>query len=54
MLAFDPDAAATASGRRSLPAELADRIAYQVAAGSESEIEPGFVRPRCLLVVALI
>jgi ubiquinone/menaquinone biosynthesis C-methylase UbiE len=40
VLAFDPDAEAVEQARRSLPAELANRIAYQVASGDEIEIEP--------------
>jgi predicted RNA methylase len=40
VLAFDPDAEAVGRARRSLPAELADRVAYRVASGTEIEIEP--------------
>jgi predicted RNA methylase len=40
VLAFDPDAEAVARARRSLPAELADRVVYQVASGKEIEIKP--------------
>jgi predicted RNA methylase len=40
VLAFDPDAEAVERARRSLPAELADRVAYQVASGKEIEIKP--------------
>ena len=40
VLAFDPDAEAVERARHSLPAELADRVAYQVASGKEIEIEP--------------
>lgn len=40
MLAFDPDAAAVERARRSLPAELAERVAYKVASGKEIELEP--------------
>ena|SRR5437660_9324982 len=40
VLAFDPDADAVERARRSLPAELADRVAYQVASGDQIEIEP--------------
>ena len=40
VLAFDPDAAAVETARRSLPAELAGRVAYLVASGTEVEIEP--------------
>jgi ubiquinone/menaquinone biosynthesis C-methylase UbiE len=38
--AFDPDAEAVERARGSLPAELADRVRYQVASGKEIEIEP--------------
>lgn len=41
VLAFDPDADAVEKARRFLPAELAERVIYQVASGSEIEIEPG-------------
>ena len=40
VLAFDPDAEAVAKARSSLPAELADRVAYRVASGTEIELEP--------------
>jgi 2-polyprenyl-3-methyl-5-hydroxy-6-metoxy-1,4-benzoquinol methylase len=40
VFAFDPDAEAVEKARRSLPAELVDRVAYKVASGSEIEIEP--------------
>jgi ubiquinone/menaquinone biosynthesis C-methylase UbiE len=40
VLAFDPDAEAVERGRRSLPAELADRVAYRVASGRSIEVEP--------------
>jgi ubiquinone/menaquinone biosynthesis C-methylase UbiE len=40
VLALDPDAEAVERARSSLPAELADRVAYKVAAGDEIEIEP--------------
>ena len=40
VLAFDPDEEAVASGRSSLPAELADRVAYRVASGEQIDIEP--------------
>jgi predicted RNA methylase len=39
VLAFDPDAEAVAGARRSLPAELARRVAYHVASGTEIELE---------------
>ena len=38
--AFDPDAEAVDRARRSLPIELGDRVAYQVASGKEIEIKP--------------
>ncbi len=40
MLAFDPDAEAVERARHSLPAELAQRVAYRVASGKEIELEP--------------
>ena len=40
MLAFDPDADAIERARRSLPAELAERVTYRVASGKEIELEP--------------
>lgn len=40
VLAFDPDAEAVERARRSLPDELAARVAYRVASGTEIEIEP--------------
>ena len=40
VLAFDPDAEAVDQARRALPAELADRVAYRVASGKETELEP--------------
>src|SRR5437899_2585001 len=40
VLAFDPDATAIESARRSLPAELAGRVDYRVASGSEIGLEP--------------
>ena len=40
VLAFDPDAEAVERARRSLPAELADRVAYRAASGKEIEVEP--------------
>jgi 2-polyprenyl-3-methyl-5-hydroxy-6-metoxy-1,4-benzoquinol methylase len=41
VLAFDPDAEAVERARRALPAELADRVEYRVASGSEIEVERG-------------
>jgi ubiquinone/menaquinone biosynthesis C-methylase UbiE len=40
VLAFDPDADRVAEARRTLPAELADRVSFRVASGKEIEIEP--------------
>jgi len=40
VLAFDPDAEAVERAQDSLPDELAERVAYQVASGKEIEIEP--------------
>ena len=40
VLAFDPDAEAVELARRSVPAELRDRVSYRVASGKEIEIEP--------------
>ena len=41
VLAFDPDAEAVERARQLLPAELEQRVSYQVASGKEIEIEPG-------------
>ena len=41
VLAFDPEAEAVATARRSLPASLRERVAYRVASAEELEIEPG-------------
>jgi 2-polyprenyl-6-hydroxyphenyl methylase / 3-demethylubiquinone-9 3-methyltransferase len=40
VLAFDPDAGAVAQARRSLPAELGERVDYRVASGVGLEVEP--------------
>ena len=40
VLAFDPDAEAVERARRSLPIELAERVAYRIASGKEIELEP--------------
>jgi SAM-dependent methyltransferase len=37
---FDPDAEAVDRARRSLPAELSDRVSYRVASGKAIEIAP--------------
>jgi ubiquinone/menaquinone biosynthesis C-methylase UbiE len=47
VLAFDPEAEAVERARRSLPAELADRVEYRVASGTEIEVE------RCSFDLAL-
>jgi 2-polyprenyl-3-methyl-5-hydroxy-6-metoxy-1,4-benzoquinol methylase len=39
LLAFDTDADAVERARRSLPSELADRVAYRVASGKTIEVE---------------
>jgi 2-polyprenyl-3-methyl-5-hydroxy-6-metoxy-1,4-benzoquinol methylase len=41
VLAFDTDAASVAEARGTLPSELADRVAFQVATAEEIEIERG-------------
>jgi ubiquinone/menaquinone biosynthesis C-methylase UbiE len=41
VVAFDPDAASIAAARASLPADLADRVAFKVASAEEIEIERG-------------
>ena len=45
VLAFDPNAEAVARGREALPAELADRVSFQVASAQELELEPGEFDP---------
>jgi predicted RNA methylase len=40
VLAFDPDREAVERARRALPAELAERVTYQVASGTEIEVKP--------------
>lgn len=40
VLAFDPDAGRVDEARRTLAAELADRVSFRVASGTEIEIEP--------------
>ena len=40
VLAFDPDREAVERAQQSLPAELAERVAYRVASGTEIELEP--------------
>ena len=42
VLAFDPDAEAIARARNMLPAELAARVDYRVASGTELEVQPQF------------
>jgi ubiquinone/menaquinone biosynthesis C-methylase UbiE len=40
VLAFDPDREAVERARQSLPAKLAECVAYRVASGNEIELEP--------------
>jgi ubiquinone/menaquinone biosynthesis C-methylase UbiE len=40
VLAFDPDGEAVERARRSVPAELNERVSYRVASGVEIEVEP--------------
>ena len=40
VLAIDPDAEAVALATRSLPDELAERVAFRVASGKAIELEP--------------
>ena len=40
VLAFDSDADAVERARRTLPDDLAERVAYQVATAKEIELEP--------------
>ena len=40
VLAFDPDTDAVERAKRSLPGELAERVAYRVASGKAIELEP--------------
>jgi ubiquinone/menaquinone biosynthesis C-methylase UbiE len=40
VLALDPDADAVERARGTLPTELAERVAYQVASGKAIELEP--------------
>ena len=40
VLAFDPDADRVAEARRTLAADLADRVSFRVASGKEIEVEP--------------
>lgn len=41
VLAFDPDAESVEQARQRLPAELAARVSFRVAAAEQLEIEPG-------------
>lgn len=45
VLAFDPNAESVARARESLPAELAERVSFQVASAQELELEPGAFDP---------
>mgnify|MGYP003623181212 CR=1 FL=1 len=40
VLAFDPDREAVERAQQSLPADLAERVSYRVASGTEIELEP--------------
>ena len=40
VIAFDPDSDAVERTRRSLPAELEERVTYTVASGKQIEIAP--------------
>jgi len=40
VLAFDPDADAVGKARRTLPDELAERVSFKVASGTEIELTP--------------
>jgi predicted RNA methylase len=40
VLAFDPDREAVERAQQSLPADLAERVSYQAASGTEIELEP--------------
>ena len=40
VLAFDPDREAVGRAKRSLPGELAERVAYRVASGKAIELQP--------------
>ena len=40
VFAFDPDAEAVGKARGSLPAELVERVRYEVASGSAIGVEP--------------
>ena len=41
VLAFDPDAEAVERARHALPAELAERVEYRVASGTDIQVERG-------------
>lgn len=41
VLAFDPDADSVSEARRTLPAELAERVVFRAASALEVEIERG-------------
>ena len=41
ILAFDPDSPAVERARRLLPANLAERVEYRVASGTEIQVERG-------------
>jgi 2-polyprenyl-3-methyl-5-hydroxy-6-metoxy-1,4-benzoquinol methylase len=41
VLAFDPEREAVERARQTLPADLADRVEYRVASGTEIQVERG-------------
>ena len=41
VLAFDPDREAVERARQALPAELAERVDYRIASGTEIQVERG-------------
>jgi 2-polyprenyl-3-methyl-5-hydroxy-6-metoxy-1,4-benzoquinol methylase len=41
IVAFDPEAESVTEARRTLPAELAERVTYEVATAQQVEIERG-------------
>jgi 2-polyprenyl-3-methyl-5-hydroxy-6-metoxy-1,4-benzoquinol methylase len=41
VIAFDPDAEAVERARRTLPSDLAERVEYRVASGTEIEVQRG-------------
>ncbi len=45
VLAFDPNGESVEQARRSVPAELAERVTYQVASAKDIELPPGEFDP---------